>query len=138
MALTEQFVRFALQDRSPDDHILHTDVVWSSEDIAMAMQLTAMRFNSIRPYGMTVSASSLPSDTTLFLDGVLGTLYETKRNNLALNSANYQLGDVSANTTGDLLNALGALAKEYSEKFRQGATELKRSMNFQSCFGVVG
>lgn len=138
MAITERDVRFFIRDRSAADHIVLPDVAFTSEEIAFAMKLTAMKFNSTRPYSITVQPHALPDDTTLFLDGVAATLFEMMRSNAALNDVDYSVGGETVNVQGNLLRNLEKLIEFHGNRFLTLATELKLSANLAAAFGPVG
>ena len=136
--ITEQDVRMFLLDRTVDDHLVLPDIAFSSEEIAFAMKTAARRYNSIRPYVDYVQPGNLPDSTNLFLDGIAGALFDTKRVNAGLNDMEYSAGNVSANVQGNLAKNAEAIAAFFNERFQREASELKIARNLQYASGQIG
>jgi hypothetical protein len=135
--LTEQDVRNEAADRFPAQHSLHSDILFSSADIADAMRSAARQYNSIQPLVDSVDPSRLPGDSNIFLDGVVAALYRRLRNSEALNELSYSAGNVNV-VGGTLKQNMEKLAKEYEERFVSAATQRKVSINISRAFGRIG
>src|SRR4051812_14101462 len=76
--LTEEDVRAAVMDRAAQQNVLDLGVEFATQDIASAMVRCAREYNGIEPRVETVNPGRLPTDSNLFLAGVLKHLYITK------------------------------------------------------------
>lgn len=138
MIITEQDVREEMRDRSAADHLLLTDVAFSSEDIARAMRSAARRFNSILPFSCTMNPAALPGDMQMMFDGIAVSLLENMRLNAGLNDMDYSAGNVTAKVQGNLIANLDAAIKLYGDRFREAASAYKISVNMSQAFGQIG
>ena len=127
-----------MRDLSAADHLVLPDVAFSSEDIAHAMRKAARRFNSIRPYVMSVDASKLPDSNGIFFDGIAWALLEGMLLNSSMNDMDYTAGNVQASVQGKLVGNLEKLASKYEKRFVEDATSLKISTNLLGAYGQLG
>ena len=136
--ITEQDVREEMRDRSAADHIVLPDIAFTSEDIAYAMRKVARRFNSIRPFVMSVDASRLPDFNNVFFDGIAWALLEGMRLNASMNDMDYSAGNVSSSVQGKLVSNLDKLVPMYEQRFVADAASMKLSANLEDAYGQVG
>ena len=136
--ITEQDVREEMRDRSAADHLVLPDVAFTSEDIAYAMRKVARRFNSIRPFVISVEAHKLPDRNSVFFDGIAWALLEVMLLNTGMNDMDYSAGNVSANVQGKLATNLEKLVAKYEKRFVEDATTWKISTNLLGFYGQVG
>lgn len=136
--ITERDVREEMRDRSAAEHLTLTDVAFSSEDIAHAMRKTARRFNSLRPYVLTVTPETLSGNTNVFFDGIAWALLEGLRLNAGLNDLDYSAGNVSASVQGKLIANLERMIPIYEKRFVEEASAMKLAINLSHAFGQIG
>lgn len=136
--ISEQDIRDECMDRFPSDHDLHTDLLFTREDIESAARAVAREYNSMQPQVEYVDATRLPGDTGLFLNGVVAVLYRRLRNSKALNEMVYSAGGVTVDTDTTLKNNLDKLSAEYHEKFTSEAKVRKIAKNLRSAYGRIG
>jgi hypothetical protein len=136
--ITEQDVREEMRDRSASDHIVLPDVAFTSEDIAYAMRKVARRFNSIRPFVLTVEATRLPDFNNVFFDGIAWALLEGMRLNASMNDMDYSAGNVQSSVQGKLVSNLDKLVPMYERRFLEDATSMKLAANLEDAYGQVG
>ena len=134
--ITERDVRLYMMDSTAADHLLQPDIIFTSEDIADAMRITARKYNSIRPYVHNVRGDQLPDVNNLFFDGIAASLLEVKLCNLSFEDVEYSAGNVTH--SDNTLKNLGPLISMYNERFVKAATELKITMNMANAFGQIG
>jgi hypothetical protein len=136
--ITEQDIREEMRDRSAADHLVLPDIAFTSEDIAHAMRKAARRFNSIRPYVISVEAHKLPDRDNIFFDGIAWALLEGWLLNAGINDLDYTAGNVQASVQGKLVGNLEKLATKYEKRFVEDATALKISTNLVAAYGQIG
>ena len=136
--ITELDVREEMRDRSAADHLVLPDIAFSSDDIAQAMRKAARRFNSIRPYVISVEAGKLPDRNNIFFDGIAWALLEGMLLNSSMNDLDYTAGNVQASVQGKLVGNLEKLAGKYEKRFVEDATALKISTNLLGAYGQLG
>jgi hypothetical protein len=136
--ITEADVREEMRDRTAADHLVLPDIAFSSEDIAHAMRKTARRFNSIRPYVMSVEAAKLPDHNNIFFDGIAWALLEGFNLNASMNDMDYTAGNVQASVQGKLVGNTDKLTTKYERRFVEDATAMKISTNLLGFYGQLG
>jgi hypothetical protein len=136
--ITERDVREEMRDRSAAEHLVLTDVAFTSEDISHAMRKTARRFNSLRPYCLTVTPETLSGNIQCFYDGIAWALLEGMRLNAGLNDMDYSAGNVQASVQGKLIENLDRLLPMYEKRFVEEATAIKIAANLSAAFGQIG
>lgn len=136
--ITERDVREEMRDRNAADHLLLTDVAFTPEDIQHAMRKTARRFNSLRPYCVTVTPEKLSGNIQCFFDGIAWALLEGMRVNAGLNDMDYSAGNVQASVQGKLIENLDRMIPVYEKRFVEEATAMKLAMNLSAAFGQIG
>ena len=137
MALTEIEVRMHMRDRSAADHLVQPDIVFTSEEIALAMRTCGRKFNSMLPTSMNVNINSLPESHMCFLDGTVAALFDIACVNASLNDGDFSVSGITANIAGPLRAACETLSKFYWERFEAEAKALKINANINACYGVL-
>lgn len=136
--ITVADVREDMMDRMAEDHLVLTDLAFTDADIQWAMQACARKFNSLKPMCCSVTAETLPLNSSVFLDGVAWALVRRWHRNVSFNDYQYSAGGVSANVQGNLLRNLENLRNKLEQEFVQGATDLKITINIDGAFGQIG
>ena len=136
--ITVADVREDMMDRMAEDHLVLTDLAFTDADIQWAMQACARKFNSLKPMCGSVTAETLPLNSSVFLDGVAWALVRRWHRNVSFNDYQYSAGGVSANVQGNLLRNLENLRNKLEQEFVQGATDLKITINIDGAFGQIG
>lgn len=136
--ITVAEVREELKDRAAEDHLVLIDLAFTDEDIEWAMKACARKFNSIRPLGITVCWDGLPSNTSVFFDGITWALIRRWHMNVGMNDYDYSAGGVTANVQGSRRKNLEALRDKLEQQFLESATDLKVTANLADAWGGVG
>jgi hypothetical protein len=102
------------------------------------MRKVARRFNSIRPFVMTVEAARLPDFNNVFFDGIAWALLEGMRLNASMNDMDYSAGNVQSSVQGKLVSNLDKLVPMYERRFVEDATSMKLAANLEDAYGQVG
>lgn len=135
--ITETEIRMHMRDRSAADHLVLTDVAFSSEEIALAMRTCGRRFNSMLPRSMVVNVNSLPEQHACFLDGTVAALMDILLINASLNDGEFSVSGVNANIQGPLRQAAEKLSSFFWERFEKEAKAVKVDANVRKCYGVL-
>jgi len=137
--ITVEEVRHYILDRSPDDNEIDFDLAFTDEEIGNAMKYAARDYASIPPMiGGAPDPNRLPGDYMLFLDGIIHHLYRMKVSQLSRNDIDYSAGGVGANIVAKRIERLSLLSDRHEERFRQQATDIKKTKNLRRAFGRVG
>jgi hypothetical protein len=131
-------VREDMLDRQAEDHLVLTDLAFTDPDIEWAMKACMRKFNGIRPIGINISWDAMPSNTSVFFDGVAWALCRRWHRNVSMNDYDYSAGGVTANVQGSLLKNLERLRDKLEQEFVEAATNLKVSANLDDAWGVIG
>ena len=134
--ITETEIRMHMRDRNAADHLVLTDVAFSSEEIALAMKTCGRRFNSMPPRSMSVNINALPDQHVCFLDGTVAALMDILLVNSSLNDGDFSVSGVSANIQGPLRQAAEKLSAYFWDRFEKEAKAVKVEANVRKCYGV--
>ena len=128
--LTIEMIRKEVQDETPGDNSIDCDLFFSDEKILQAMDRCAADYNGMSPLGVDiVNPDALPSNTIVFMNGVLYHMYESAINKLARNILAWQTGNTTVDLENTRMKAFEALKQYYKESFVQGAKERKMAIN---------
>lgn len=128
-------IREALFDRSPTDNDLTLALAYTDEDILKAMEAFSNRVAGYSPPGPIFGPLDIPM-MGWTQDGIIVELYKKKRNQLIRNQVEYQSKGMKLDTITPHLNGLNALIRELEPTVRHDAEVYKRSLSFNSGFGV--
>lgn len=136
--LTIDLVRAEIQDQDPGDNTIDCDLFFSDENILKAMDRCAAQYNRMAPVGIdVVTPDKLPSNTDVFMNGVLYYLYSSAINKLARNIMTWQTGNTTVDLDGKRMEAFAGLKAYYKSEFEQGAKERKININRDLCWSYM-
>ena len=136
--LTIDLVRAELQDQTPGDNSIDCDLFFSDEQILYAMERCAAKYNGMAPIGVdVVHAEHLPSNTDVFMNGVLYYLYSNAINKLSRNIMTWQTGNTTVDLEGTRIKMFSSLKDYYQKEFTQSAKERKMEINRSLCWSFM-
>ena len=136
--LTIENIRDEIQDRFPDDNTIEQDQFFSDEDILRAMERAAASYNSMAPIGVdVVSASKLPTHSSVFIDAVVSHLYKTAIHKINRNLITWQTGDSTVDIDGTRLKAFQAARDILEKEWRLAAKERKIEINRMQAYAYI-
>lgn len=136
--LTIEKIRDEIQDRFPDDNTIEQDQFFSDEDILHAMERAAASYNSMAPIGVdVVSASKLPTHSSVFIDAVVSHLYKTAIHKISRNLITWQTGDSTVDIDGTRLKAFQAARDILEKEWRLAAKERKIEINRMQAYAYI-
>lgn len=136
--LTIDLVRAELQDQTPGDNSIDCDLFFSDEQILHAMERCAAKYNGMAPIDVDVVHSShLPSNTDVFMNGVLYYLYSNAINKLSRNVMAWQTGNTTVDLEGTRIKMFSSLKDYYQKEFTQSAKERKMEINRSMCWSFM-
>lgn len=136
--LTIEKIRDEIQDRFPDDNTIEQDQFFSDEDILHAMERAAASYNSMAPIGVdVVSASKLPTHSSVFIDAVVSHLYKTAIHKISRNLITWQTGDSTVDIDGTRLKAFQTARDILEKEWRLAAKERKIEINRMQAYAYI-
>jgi hypothetical protein len=132
--ITFDDVRNFILDRDAADNDLLMKQSFTDEEILQAMKSAAREYNSISPYVDSVTCSTLPADTNMFLNGTVAFLYSALRAKLMRNEVAYNSGGVGTETDRRQIENLSLLIKEHMEFFLAEAQRTKVIKNLNNAY----
>lgn len=136
--LTIEKIRDEIQDRFPDDNTIEQDQFFSDEDILHAMERAAASYNAMAPIGVdVVSASKLPTHSSVFIDAVVSHLYKTAIHKISRNLITWQTGDSTVDIDGTRLKAFQTVRDILEKEWRLAAKERKIEINRMQAYAYI-
>lgn len=136
--LTIDLVRAELQDQTPGDNSIDCDLFFSDEQILYAMERCAAKYNGMAPIDVdVVHAEHLPSNTDVFMNGVLYYLYSNAINKLSRNVMTWHTGNTTVDLEGTRIKMFSSLKDYYQKEFVQSAKERKMEINRSMCWSFM-
>lgn len=137
--VTPEEVRHYIEDRTPEDNEAFGDLVFSNDEIQVAMRRAARAYNSVPPLGVnSVTPDCMPDDTEMFFDGVIWKLYSARLAKLFRNDMDFNAGDVDVSPEKKMIVHLGRAAKEAEAAFMIAAADEKGTINIGHGYGSLG